>query len=167
MNTINKNGKIFSEDGEHELTIEQCDFNAGYLQECEEIIKHGAIEPREEKGHFIVLATYENGGKDVEWIVDEEAQEGRPAWDEVVVYSKYVSFTEAEIQKKHNLAQIAESKQKLQDSDFKLLKYLEGHYTEEEYKPIKEKREEYRKFIRDLEKHNEELDKITEQERNK
>jgi len=40
----------------------------------------------------------------------------------------------------------------LADSDFQAIKYSEGWYTEEEYKPIREAREEYRKKIRELEK---------------
>lgn len=163
----NKNGKIFSADGEYELNNSEIDLTLGRLEPYTEVIIHGAIEAQEEEGHYVVLHTYENGGQDVEWIVDKERREAQPEWEETVVYHRYIPYSEEEIRRRHNLYQIEETKKKLQESDFKLLKYLEGHYTEEEYQPIKEKREEYRKFIRDLEKDNEKIEKQLEQERNK
>lgn len=47
--------------------------------------------------------------------------------------------------------QINEYKDKLKQSDYKALKYLEGFISEEEYKPIKEERQTYRDKINELE----------------
>lgn len=43
-------------------------------------------------------------------------------------------------------------KKELSKTDFKAIKYSEGWYTEEEYKPIKAERETMREKIRELEK---------------
>lgn len=47
--------------------------------------------------------------------------------------------------------QISEYKEKLRESDYKALKYLEGFINEEDYKPIKEERQTYRDKINELE----------------
>ena len=47
--------------------------------------------------------------------------------------------------------QIVRLKKKLEDSDYKAIKYAEGFISEEEYAPIKAKREALRKQIRMLE----------------
>lgn len=46
---------------------------------------------------------------------------------------------------------ILELKKLLSESDYKAIKYFEGLLTEEEYKPTKELRENYRKEINNLE----------------
>lgn len=48
-------------------------------------------------------------------------------------------------------------KQLLNDTDYQAIKYAEGHLTEEEYAPIKEKRQAWRDRINELEA---ELEKI-------
>lgn len=48
-------------------------------------------------------------------------------------------------------AQIKELKKYLKDTDFRALKYADGAYTEEEYKPYKEARAEARARINELE----------------
>ena len=47
--------------------------------------------------------------------------------------------------------QISECKEKLTQSDYKALKYLEGFISEDDYKPIKEERQKYRDKINSLE----------------
>ena len=46
---------------------------------------------------------------------------------------------------------IANLKQRLIESDYRAIKYAEGLYTEEEYKPYKELRQSYRDEINELE----------------
>jgi hypothetical protein len=53
--------------------------------------------------------------------------------------------------KEDNFRKILELKKKLAESDYKLMKYLEGELTEEEYLPIKEQRKRWRKEINELE----------------
>ena len=47
--------------------------------------------------------------------------------------------------------QITILKKKLEDSDYKAIKYAEGFISEEEYAPIKEERQNYRTQINQLE----------------
>lgn len=47
--------------------------------------------------------------------------------------------------------QISEYKEKLNQSDYKALKYFEGFISEDDYKPIKEERQKYRDKINSLE----------------
>lgn len=160
-----KHGKVFSMDGTRELKDYEIDLQLGYLETYTEVFVHPEVKEKPEKGHYEITNVYANGGQDVEWIIDQEKQEKIPAWEETVVYYKYIPFAEEEIQKTYNLRQIEEVKQILQQSDFKVLKYLEGWYTEEEFQKIKDEREEYRQFIRRLEKDNEQLDKIIERKK--
>ncbi len=53
--------------------------------------------------------------------------------------------------KEDTFAKILELKKKLEETDYKLMKYIEGELTEEEYLPIKEQRKEWRKQINELE----------------
>lgn len=50
-----------------------------------------------------------------------------------------------------NLSRIAELKVLLSSTDYKAIKYAEGVLTEQEYLPIKEQRENWRKEINELE----------------
>ena len=47
--------------------------------------------------------------------------------------------------------QIVRLKKKLEDSDYKAIKYAEGFISEEDYAPIKEERQNYRTQINQLE----------------
>ena len=50
-----------------------------------------------------------------------------------------------------NEKRINELKQLLKETDYRAIKYAEGCYTEEEYKPYKEQRQAYRDEINELE----------------
>lgn len=63
----------------------------------------------------------------------------------------YCEFDPKEVERLENAKKIIELKQKLSETDYKALKYAEGFYTEEEYKPIKEYREAIREQIRLIE----------------
>ena len=143
---------IYNQDKSQVLEYDNIDFNAGYLVDMEDVIHHDAIEGKEEVGHYQTIAEYENGGKDVVWVVDEEAIEGREAYDEVIQYQIYIPYSKEFMEHKATIAQYKDILNKLAKSDHKLLKYLEGYYTEEEYEPIKQIREGYRQAIRELSK---------------
>ena len=65
--------------------------------------------------------------------------------------SGFTSITESEYNRVSDiLSQLAELKFEIKKTDFKCLKYAEGWYTEEEYAPIKEAREQLRIQIRAL-----------------
>lgn len=53
--------------------------------------------------------------------------------------------------KEDTYGRILELKKNLNDTDYKLMKFLEGQLTEEEYTPIREQRQVWRKEINELE----------------
>ena len=64
--------------------LEEYDLNLGYLQDDFIIKHHNKIEGQKEEGHYEIVAEYENGGKDVNWIIDKEYIEEVPEWDEQI-----------------------------------------------------------------------------------
>ena len=71
---------------------------------------------------------------------------------------EYVEMTKEEIRQMEEIntkeqaeREIKELKQKLLDTDYKAIKYAEGHISEEEYAPIKAERQEWRNRINELE----------------
>ena len=153
--------KIYNEDKTKELVAENCDLSLGYFVTEQEIIYHEAIEGQEEQGHYKVVMEYENGGRDVEWIVDTPGIEAQPAWEETVVYQIYHLYSKEELLIKEYEAKIKEYQEELTASDFQAIKYAEGLYTEAEYKPIKETRQSYRDDINILRAKIRELQKET------
>lgn len=140
--------KIYNEDKTQELLLEECDLELGYFKTCKETTLHDAIEETEEVGHYEILAEYENGGQDVEWVIDIPGREAQEAWAEEIEYSLYIPYSENYLKKKYYENEIEKYQQKLTDSDFKAIKYMEGWYTEEEYQHIKLTRNSYREEIR-------------------
>lgn len=119
----------------------------GYYIEQEKIIHHEAIQGVEEKSHLEVVRTYANGGKDLKKVIDVEAVEAKPAWDEVVKEQVFVPYTQKDL----DLMRINELKALLAQSDYKAIKYAEGVISEAEYAPIKAQRQSYRAEINVLE----------------
>ena len=130
-----------------ELDLSQCNLEYGKLEVKEEIIHHEAIKGTEEIGHYEVVAEYPNGGKDIEWIVDTPRIEAQNAYDEVFTYQIYVPYTENYITQKQYEKDIQECQNSLAETDYQVLKYMEGLYTEEEFIPIKEYRQSLRHKI--------------------
>lgn len=111
------------------------------------VTHHEAVGARAEEGHYETVATYPNGGKTVEWVVDSSAIDACEAWDEYEDIYVFKPYTEAELAK----SEIAELKQRLAASDYQAIKYAEGHFTDEEYAPIKAERQAWRNRINELE----------------
>ena len=87
--------RIFDENG---IEIESPDLEKGYLKNDSLLIMHHeAIKAVEEVGHYDVIAEYDNGGKDVEWIVDIPGVEAKEAWDEYEDILRYIPYTETEL----------------------------------------------------------------------
>lgn len=138
--------RIYNRDKTIELT--NYDLTKGYLQEDKLFIAHhDAIAPVAEAGHYETIAEYANGGKDVEWVIDMPAIEGREAFDEYEDILVYIPFTTKELAAQ----EIAELKIKLANTDYQAIKYAEGALTAEEYAPIKAQRQEWRDRINALE----------------
>lgn len=70
---------------------------------------------------------------------------------ELVLDEVKLKELKGEEEQKAKAEQIAELKKQLADTDYEAIKYSEGWFTEEEYAPIKAKREELREQIRALE----------------
>lgn len=82
--------KIIDRNGE-ELNGNNLDLTKGYLRRERIFVKHHeATNAVEEKGHWETVATYPNGGKDVEWVVDEPRVEAKEAWDEYEEIHRFI-----------------------------------------------------------------------------
>ena len=93
---------------EHNIEIENPDYELGYLKEETLFIQHHeAVEAVAEEGHFEVIAEYPNGGKDVKWVIDVAAVEAAEAWDEYEEIYRYVLYTEEELAERQRLAEEA------------------------------------------------------------
>lgn len=151
--------KIYNEDRTKELLLDECNLNLGYFVTESETIQHEAIEKIEEEGHYEVVKVYEEtGGQDVEWIIDVPGQEAQEAWEEIIVYQRYILYTEMELEIQKLNAQIQDYKNRLIESDFQAIKYAEGLYTEEQYEPTRKMRQSYRDKINEL---NEKIKSLT------
>ena len=132
----------------NELNANELDFSKGYLKEEKIFIKHhDAIPAVEEQGHYETIREYPNGGRDVEWIIDVPEVEAKEAYDEYEDIQRFVKFTQKEL----NSFKIEELKQKLNETDYCVLKIAEGSATYDDYSEIIAKRREWRKEINNLE----------------
>ena len=93
----------------------------------------------------------------VEDSVFKDLEKHKLMWSngELVNNPNYEDY-QAEIKKERDnqkiKQRIEELKQLLNETDYRAVKYAEGLYTEEEYKPYKELRQSYRDEINELEK---------------
>ena len=86
--------KIIDENG---IEIESPDFHLGYLKEDSTIVHHDAIEGVEEHWHYDTIAKYPNGGKDLKKVIDVSGVEAKEAWDEEILFYRYIRYTEEEL----------------------------------------------------------------------
>ena len=144
--------KIYNQDLTIEFQQDELDYSLGYLKDGsrENIIPEQ--KEIQEQGHYVVVAEYENGGKDVQWVVDQEYVPAREAGVEIENYQVYIPFTEAHL---HNIVireQIKEFEDALAKTDFQVLKYIEGELAEEHFLRIKNSLQHCREQIRLLQK---------------
>lgn len=149
------NIKVYNENKTEEL--QSYDLSLGYLIDDILVINHEEIIGQEEEGHYETVAEYENGGKDVQWIIDKPYIEHKEAWIESIPIKVYIEYTQSQIRKQTIEKDISEIKEELAKTDYKTLKYVDGLYTEEEYEPIKTYRQELRNQINLLEEELNEL----------
>lgn len=139
--------RIFDQDGK-ELQIEAVDCEKGCLVEDRFLVtRHKAVKAVAEEGHWKTVKEYPNGGKEVEWVVDVPAVEARDAWDEYEDILRYTPFDEETLRK----ARIAELKQLLRDTDYVILKIVEGAATLSSVADTVRQRAEWRAEINKLE----------------
>ena len=138
--------RIIDENG---VEVSTHDPEKGHLVQKKIFIKrHEAVEAVAERGHFETVKVYPNGGKDVEWVVDVPGVEAQPAWDEYETVLQFTPYTSKELAARR----INELKQNLQDTDYHILKIVEGATTLKECAEVIAKRVAWRKEIKELEK---------------
>ena len=108
---------------------------------------HEAVEAVPEEGHWETVIEFPNGGKEVEWVVDVPGVRAQEAWDEYEDILRFIPFTELELATNR----IVELKQLLQNTDYNILKIVEGASTLAECAEVIAKRASWRKEINDLE----------------
>ena len=91
--------RVFNQEKTQELTI--YDLTKGKLVDDTITTTIQAVQGQEEVGHYEVVATYPNGGQDVEWIVDKPYIEAQPQREETEQIQVYIPFT-AEEQVQYN-----------------------------------------------------------------
>lgn len=91
--------RVFNQDKTQELTI--YDLTKGKLVDDTITTTIQAVQGQEEVGHYETVAEYPNGGKDIEWIVDQPYIEAQPQREEVEQIQVYIPFT-AEEQARYN-----------------------------------------------------------------
>ena len=142
--------RVFNKDKTE--VLESYDLKKGYLTD-DVLVTHVPSSPAvEEVGHYKTLKVYDNGGIDVEYIVDTPARPEVVEHDETEEIKVYIPYTDEELQKIASEARIEELKRLLRASDYKAIKYAEGVISPEEYAPVKAERQAYRDEINDLEK---------------
>lgn len=142
--------RVFNMEKTQELDKSKIDFSKGYLVKSELVTIIPAVEAKEEKGHYETIREYPNGGKDVEWVIDQEAVEGQPEKKEIEVIDIYMPYSNHQLKIKETEKELNKYQQLLNDTDHWTLKYIEGFYTKEEYEEKKILRESYRVEVRKL-----------------
>lgn len=128
--------------------IENPDLTKGWLNEDKIVSKIiPAVEAVQEQGHYEIVCEYENGGKDVEWVIDVLGIEAQPETYEYEDILVYIPYTQTEIIQNT----ISQLKQNLKDTDYQAIKYAEGEISPEDYAPIKAQRRLWRAEINRLE----------------
>lgn len=156
--------KIYNEDKTKILDENSIDLTKGELIDSYIDITIPAIEEVEEQGHYELIAEYPNGGKDYEWVIDVQRVDPQPEkviQESIKVFHLYTKeqlieknlyeYTEEELleQRKKEwytkqYLRIMMYKDELNKTDYRAIKYAEGWYTEDEYRPFKEERQLYR-----------------------
>ena len=77
--------------------IEKPDLSLGYLTASTRTVHHEAVDGVAEQFHYVTIAEYKNGGKDVEKVTDVPGVEAKPAWDEEIPIQIYVPYTQDEL----------------------------------------------------------------------
>ena len=132
----------------NEKMLDDLDLDTGFLKEERILIaKHKAIEARDEEGHYEVVKEYPNGGADVKWIVDTPAIEAQEAYNEYETILRYTPFEEKDLDQR----KILELKEKLSETDYCIIKIMEGSSTTEEYSDVISERKKWRQMINELE----------------
>lgn len=77
--------------------IESPDLSLGRLERSTRTVHHEAVQGVEEVWHYETVAEYENGGKDVEKVIDVPGVEAQAAYDEEIPILIYHPYTQEEL----------------------------------------------------------------------
>lgn len=113
--------KVYNQD-KTEVLMEY-DLAKGHLERDKRIIHHDVVMPVEEKYHYEVVKEYENGGKDVEKVIDIEGVEGQAAYDEEEDIVVYIPYTEKELQRQKDETEYSELSQWFEWYDMQVNQY--------------------------------------------
>lgn len=102
------------------------DLSKGYLKDDKLVINHPEIQAVKEQGHYEVIAEYENGGKDVKWVVDVAGVEYQPARTEEKDIVVYIPYTNAELVRIQNENELNSLLNNLYDTDYIANKLIEA-----------------------------------------
>ena len=84
---------------ENDVEITSPDLSLGHLVEEQRFVAHHpGVEAVAEQWHYETTATYPNGGKDVQKVVDVPGVEAKPAWDEYETIQRYIPFTQEQLE---------------------------------------------------------------------
>lgn len=137
--------RIFNQ---NDLEITSYDETKGRLVEDRRFVKrHDAIEEVPDQWHWETVKEFPSGGREVKRVVDVPGVRAQEAWDEYEDIYRFIPFTELELATNR----IAELKQLLRDTDFKILKIVEGATTLAECASVIAERASWRKEINELE----------------
>lgn len=79
--------RIFNED--KTIEINNIDETKGYLKADKILLKH--IDKVEEQGHYETIKEYENGGKDIAYVIDKPAVEEQDIYEDIKVFIPYTN----------------------------------------------------------------------------
>ena len=83
---------------ENNVELPSPDLSKGRLVEERLFISHHpAVEAAAEQWHYVTVAKYPNGGKDVVKVIDAPGAEAKDAWNEYELIQRYVPYTEEEL----------------------------------------------------------------------
>lgn len=102
------------------LEIQSPDLTVGYLTADTRTIYHDAVAGVEEVSHYVTIAEYPNGGKDVRKVIDVPGVEARDAYDEEVEVQVYHPYTAAEMAAQEEARKRAEQAAKLPTTEERL-----------------------------------------------
>ena len=103
------------------------DLSQGYLKEDFITIVNKEIQEVKEVGHYEVIRTYPNGGKDIKWVVDIPGKKYQPASIKTEAIQIYIPYTTQELTKIENKKLISEYKKYLNDTDYVSSKLAEAN----------------------------------------
>lgn len=150
--------KIYNEDFSKILNEQDIDFSKGYLKNVEYTYFIEEQKEVKEIGHYIIVAEYPNGGKDIEWVIDKPGSPYIAAHYETEQVQQYILYSQQELDEinrsrweREKEQKINYYKEKLKQTDYQTLKFIEGRITQEEFDFWKNIRESFRREIRKLE----------------